>query len=316
MARPWQGQVEHIPLLSSSAYEPTCYLCPGNSRVGGAKNPNYRDVFSFSNDFPALLPNDNPSQEFVAMNDIIRAQTEKGICRVLCYSPRHDLTLASMDIPSIVRVIELWNDEYQTLSYHPSISHVMIFENKGEMMGTSNPHPHGQIWATSHIPSLAYQQLEAQQRYFENHKDLLLGAYLKWELVQDERIVCSNDEWVALVPFWAEWPFEVMIIPRQPVRSIPNLSSSQREAWAAVQKEVLTRYDRLFGVSFPYSMGIYQEPISARRYEGCLMHQIFMPPLLRSATVRKFMVGYELCAESQRDVTPEAAAQRLREVGH
>jgi UDPglucose--hexose-1-phosphate uridylyltransferase len=219
-----------------------------------------------------------------------------------------------MDIPSIAKVIQLWKEEYQTLSYHPSISHVMIFENKGEMMGTSNPHPHGQVWATSYIPSLALQQLEAQQRYFEAHRDFLLLDYLRWEEVQEERIICSNDEWVALVPFWAEWPFEVMVIPRTPIRSTAQLSSSQHQAWAVIQKEVLTRYDTLFGVSFPYSMGIYQEPISARVYDGSLMHQVFLPPLLRSAKVRKFMVGFELCAESQRDLTPEAAAQRLREI--
>lgn len=314
MARPWQGQIEHVPAHSSSPYEPECYLCPGNARAGGVRNPDYRDVFSFQNDFPALMPDNIPDDEVTAMNDIIRAHTEKGICRVLCYSPRHDLTLASMDIPSIIRVIEMWKEEYQTLSYRPDISHVMIFENKGEMMGTSNPHPHGQVWATSHIPSLVLPQLEAQQRYFDIHKDYLLEDYLRWEEVQEERIVCANDDWVALVPFWAEWPFEIMIVPRNPIRSTLQLSSSQQEAWAVIQKEVLTRYDTLFGVSFPYSMGIYQEPIGSRSFDGCLMYQVFLPPLLRSATVRKFMVGYELCAESQRDVTPEAAAQRLREI--
>jgi UDPglucose--hexose-1-phosphate uridylyltransferase len=219
-----------------------------------------------------------------------------------------------MDVPSIMRVIELWKEEYLGLAAHPAISHVMIFENKGEMMGTSNPHPHGQVWATSHIPSFAIQQLEAQQLYYNSHKDFLLEDYLRWEQVQEDRIVCSNDEWLALVPFWAEWPFEVIIIPRVPIRSILQLSSSQQEAWASIQKEVLTRYDKLFGVSFPYSMGIYQEPTSGRIYDGCLMHQVFFPPLLRSATVRKFMVGFELCGEPQRDVTPEGAAQRLREV--
>jgi UDPglucose--hexose-1-phosphate uridylyltransferase len=271
-------------------------------------------VFAFQNDFSALLPNDIPVEEFSGVNGVIKAQTEKGMCRVLCYSPRHDLTLADMEVSAIGRVIQLWKEEYQTLAYHPSVSHVMIFENKGEMMGTSNPHPHGQVWGTAHIPSLALQQLEAQQRYFAVHRDFLLEDYLRWELVQEERIVCSNEEWVALVPFWAEWPFEIMVLPRHPIRSMIHLSSSQQDAWASIQKDLLSRYDKLFGVSFPYSMGIYQEPVSATPFHGCLMHQVFLPPLLRSATVRKFMVGYELCAESQRDLTPEAAAQRLREV--
>lgn len=314
MARPWQGQTEHIAQPSAVSYEPTCYLCPGNARAGGAQNPDYKDVFAFQNDFSALLPNDIPVEEFSGVNGVIKAQTEKGICRVLCYSPRHDLTLADMDISAIGRVIQLWKEEYQTLAYHPSVSHVMIFENKGEMMGTSNPHPHGQVWATAHIPSLALQQLEAQQRYFAVHKDFLLQDYLRWELVQGDRIVCSNEEWIALVPFWAEWPFEVMVIPRHPIRSMIHLASAQQEGWASIQKDLLSRFDKLFGVSFPYSMGIYQEAVSATPFDGCLMHQVFLPPLLRSATVRKFMVGYELCAESQRDLTPEAAAQRLREV--
>jgi UDPglucose--hexose-1-phosphate uridylyltransferase len=314
MARPWQGYVEPTRPPNSLPYDPTCYLCPTNSRAGGARNPDYRDVFSFQNDFPALLPSGESTDGFTAMNGIIRANPEQGICRVLCYSPRHDLTMADMDGSSIMRVIDLWREEYQTLLYHPAISHVMIFENKGEIMGTSNPHPHGQVWATSHIPSLALQRLESQQVYFSTHHDFLLGDYLRWEMVQDERIVSRNEEWVALVPFWAEWPFEIMVLPRASIRSLSQLTSSQKEGWAALLKEVLTRYDRLFGVSFPYSMGIYQEPISALKYDGCLLHQVFLPPLLRSATVRKFMVGYELCAESQRDVTPEMAAQRLREV--
>ncbi len=314
LTRPWQGQIEEVPTLNSATHDRACYLCPGNSRAGGIKNPNYRDVFVFQNDYSALLLDDIPPAEFSDLNEIIQARTERGTCRVLCYSARHDLTLATMDLSAIMRVIDLWKEEYGTLSMDADIAHVMIFENKGEMMGTSNPHPHGQIWATAHIPSFALEQLEAQQRYFTAHRESLLSDYLRWEQAQESRIVCSNEEWLAVVPFWAEWPFEVMILPRLAIRSIAQLSSSQRETWAMILKEVLTRYDKLFGVSFPYSMGIYQEPSSGPVYNGCLMYQVFFPPLLRSSTVRKFMVGYEMCGEPQRDITPEKAAERLREM--
>jgi UDPglucose--hexose-1-phosphate uridylyltransferase len=247
------------------------------------------------------------------VNGLIRSESAKGICRVLCFSPRHDLTLTDMEIPEIKQVLEAWRGEYETLGNDESISHVMIFENKGEMMGTSNPHPHCQIWATSDIPTIPLQELKAQNQYYAAHSRPLLMDYLTWELEQRERIVTENSHWVALVPYWAAWPFEVMVLPRRDAGSIPDLSQDEIYSWAQLLKDLLGRYDNLFGVSFPYSMGIFQRPTKHERSPGFVMHQTFMPPLLRSARVRKFMVGFELCAEAQRDLTPELAATSLRE---
>lgn len=313
MSRPWQGRVEVVREPQRLAYDSKCYLCPGNARTGGVLNPVYTDVFAFSNDFPALLPDSSPFLEMSAANGIIKAQGEHGVCRVLCFSPRHDLTMADMDILAIRRVIQLWRDEYITLREHPSVSHVMTFENKGELMGTSNPHPHGQIWATSYIPTIPQRELDSQNEYFASHTSVMLSDYLTWELEQGKRIVTLNDEWVALVPFWAQWPFEVLVVPRHVVRSVAELNESQIDSWAALLQELLIRFDNIFHVSFPYSMGLFQEPTKGIESPGFMVHQVFLPPLLRSATVKKFMVGFELCAESQRDLTPEVAAGVLRD---
>lgn len=313
MSRPWQGKIEVLREPQRESYDSKCYLCPGNARTGGVLNPVYTDVFAFSNDFPALLPDSSPFLEMSAVNGVIKAQGEHGLCRVLCFSPRHDLTMADMDVPAIDRVIQLWRDEYLTLREHPSVSHVMTFENKGELMGTSNPHPHGQIWATSYIPTIPQKEIDSQKEYWAGHSTPLLSDYLAWELEQGKRIVISNDEWVALVPFWAQWPYEILVLPRMPIRSVCELTDSQRISWATLLQELLIRFDNIFHVSFPYSMGLFQEPIKGAESPGFVLHQVFLPPLLRSATVKKFMVGFELCAEPQRDLTPEVAAGILRD---
>ena len=310
--RPWSGAVEKVPRESRPEYDPGCYLCPRNERKGGARNPDYRDVFVFDNDFPALYP-DPTVGDAASSPDFIRATPEEGRCRVVCFSPRHDLTLPEMETSAVSRVIDTWALEYQALMEHPETAHVMIFENKGEMMGCSNPHPHGQIWASKFIPNIPLASLHSQQEHFKAHGSELLREYLDWELLEKERLVCRNEHWSAVVPFWAEWPFETMILPGRPVRTIGELDKGEREAWAALMRELLIRYDNLFETSFPYSMGVYQAPKGCVAKPGFCLHQVFIPPLLRSASIRKFMVGFELTAETQRDITAETAAGRLRE---
>lgn len=313
--RPWQGKVESTGNAGRPKFDPKCYLCPGNQRASGAVTPKYQNTFVFENDFPALLHGEDGSEPQNECNGIIRSMPEKGLCRVICFSPRHDLTLAEMEVEAIRKVVDLWIDQYCDLRELDFISHVMIFENKGELMGCSNPHPHGQIWSTEHIPTLAGKKIDSQLAYCNSHGSSLLMDYLKWELQTKERVVAENDSFVALVPFWATWPFETMILPRREVTSTDALDESERSAWAAILKELTVRYDNLFETSFPYSMGITQKPTDGREYPGVVFHQSFYPPLLRSAVVRKFLVGYEMSGESQRDITPEQAAGRLRECG-
>jgi UDPglucose--hexose-1-phosphate uridylyltransferase len=277
------------------------------------RNPAYKDVFAFTNDFAALLPEGLGTEEQAACRGLVRLKGEGGVCRVVCFSPRHDLTLADMDIAAIERVICLWRDEYDALAREPIIEYVLTFENKGEIMGASNPHPHGQIWATSYIPTIPTREIGAQVDHFKAHGEFLLHEYMVWEISEQERIVSINEEWVALVPFWASWPFEVAILPRQLLTSTLDLYPQQIASWASILQEVLRRYDGLFGVPFPYSMGLYQHPTKGERLPGVSLYQAFYPPLLRSASVRKFMVGFELSAELQRDITPEFAAAKLRE---
>lgn len=313
-ARPWQGAVEKVAPLSRPSYDGGCYLCPGNTRHGGAVNPPYSGVFVFQNDFAALLPDGGNSEPSIsAVRGVVRAESEGGICRVICFSPRHDLTLPQMSLAEIGAVISVWAEQYAELGSRPEIGHVMIFENKGEIMGCSNPHPHGQIWATATIPTLARRGAEAQRRFFGQHGTSLLGEYLAWELSEGVRVVEANEAWVAVVPFWATWPFEILLMPKRVVATVGELTSDERQAWARILKNVLSRYDRLFDCSFPYSMGLYQVPPNGEDWPGFTLHQVFYPPLLRSATVKKFMVGYEMCAEAQRDLTPEQAAERLRQ---
>ncbi|MFW6286998.1 MAG: UDP-glucose--hexose-1-phosphate uridylyltransferase [Candidatus Sumerlaeota bacterium] len=313
--RPWQGQVEDTPPDDRPQYDPKCYLCPGNTRTSGAENPKYESTFVFDNDFAALLPPDKPqAAEYQDANGLIYAREERGLCRVICFSPRHDLTLPRMEVAAIRKVVDLWAEQYEDLGSKDFIRHVQIIENKGAMMGCSNPHPHGQIWANESLPYLAGKKTDNQERYYQSHGTYMLSDYLDWEIKQEERIVLKNEHFVWLVPFWAVWPFETCILPRRAVSSILELDDEERSAWAELLKQAMTHYDNLFNCTFPYSMGISQKPTDQDSHEGVVLHQVFFPPLLRSATVRKFQVGYEMSAEPQRDITAEQAATRLRDL--
>lgn len=315
--RPWQGQVEPPPPEALPAYDPTCYLCPGNERAGGLRNPDYSGTFVFDNDFAALLA-DVPPGEYSAGGEeghpLLQARAERGICRVVCFSPRHDLTLAKLDLPTLRAVVDTWAEQTEELAARPDIAAVQVFENRGAMMGASNPHPHGQIWAIGSVPLQHARERASQAAYHARTGRTLLGDYLALELERGERLVCANDHFVALVPFWAVWPFETMLIARRPAGSLPELNSAERDGLADILKQLTSRYDALFQVSFPYSMGFHQRPCDGGADPGWHLHAHFYPPLLRSATVRKFMVGFELLGEPQRDITPEQAAERLRAV--
>ncbi|MGC9197620.1 MAG: UDP-glucose--hexose-1-phosphate uridylyltransferase [Acidobacteriaceae bacterium] len=312
-ARPWQGQTEDPAQTNSPTYDPTCYLCPGNTRAGGHRTPEYTGVYVFENDF-AALKTDSPEAAFdLNHSGLLRAQTEYGICRVLCFDPRHDLTLATMELPSIRRVVEMWADQAKELSADPRIQYVQIFENRGAMMGSSNPHPHGQIWATEHIPNEPALELSAQLAYLQDHQQQLLSAYLAMELAEGERVVAENESWAALVPFWATWPFELLLLPRQSAARIEDLTPAQRDGLAEILQRVTRGYNQVFNTPFPYSMGLHPAPADGEPHPEWLLHLHFYPPLLRSATVRKFMVGFELLGSPQRDITPESAADRIRQ---
>jgi len=311
LARPWQGQVEAPDPTRLPAYDRDCYLCPGNPRSGGARNPAYASTFAFDNDFPALRPEPEPDAPY---GDELRvARVESGRCRVVCFSPRHDLDLGRMDPAAIRAVVDCWAAEVTALGSDPAIGHVQVFENRGGAMGCSNPHPHGQIWATRNVPSLPARSLAAQLRYQRQHGSDLLGDYLERERRDSDRLVCQNEDWVALVPFWAVWPFETLLLPRRRLADLPSLSNDERDALADILKRLHTRYDNLFQCPFPYSMGWRGRPTDGEGHAYARLHAIYAPPLLRSATVRKFLVGYELAAEPQRDLTPEQAAALLRE---
>jgi UDPglucose--hexose-1-phosphate uridylyltransferase len=311
--RPWQGQTEDTAKPPSLAYDPTCYLCPGNTRAGGHQTPQYTGTYVFENDFAALKPDVPEANLNVANAGLLRAQTERGICRVLCFDPRHDLTLATMEPAAIRRVVEMWAAQAAELGARPEIQYVQIFENRGAMMGASNPHPHGQIWATEHIPNEPALELIAQQAYLAEHNQQLLSAYLQLERLQQERIVAENEAWAALVPFWAVWPFELLLLPKQHASRVEELNSAQREGLAEILKQVTSGYNRVFDTPFPYSMGLHPAPADGADHPEWLLHLHFYPPLLRSATVRKFMVGFELLGSPQRDITPESAADTLRQ---
>jgi UDPglucose--hexose-1-phosphate uridylyltransferase len=310
--RPWQGQVEPAASAVSPGYDPSCYLCPGNSRAGGHKNPRYTSTFVFDNDFAALRPN-TPPGEF-RENDLLLAQSEAGRCRVVCFSPRHDLTLARMSVPEIRTVVDTWCDEFSNLSTQPNVRAIQIFENRGAMMGCSNPHPHGQIWINQHVPDELAREVATQENYFREHNSSLLEDYLSLELQKQERLVCSNEYFAAVVPFWAVWPYETLLISRRGVASLTDLHDSERTSLAEILHQIVVRYDNLFKTSFPYTMGFHQHPIDGSPSPGFHLHAHFYPPLLRSATIRKFMVGYEMLAMPQRDISPELAAQRLRDL--
>jgi UDPglucose--hexose-1-phosphate uridylyltransferase len=315
--RPWLGQVERPPQEERPAYDPTCYLCPGNERAGGRRNPPYEGIFVFDNDFAALLP-DTPlaSTETTARShSLLQSESARGTCRVICFSPRHDLTLPEMSLVDIRSVIDVWAQQTSELGQY--YQWVQVFENKGAMMGSSNPHPHGQIWALDALPNEPAQENAHQQAYFTQEQRPLLLDYASLEVERQERLVVINEHWLIVVPYWAVWPFETMVLPRRHVLRLPDLDDAQRDALANILKRLLIKYDNLFQTSFPYSMGWHGAPFAPQHHqetsvEHWQLHAHFYPPLLRSATVKKFMVGYELLAEAQRDLTPEQAAERLR----
>jgi UDPglucose--hexose-1-phosphate uridylyltransferase len=308
--RPWQGQVEKENIAHLPEYDPSCYLCPGNTRAGGKINPKYTDTFLFTNDFSSLLP--NTPHGTINENDLLIAEAEQGICKVICFSPRHDLSVPEMTIESIRKVIEVWVREYHDLGKLDYINSVQIFENKGSMMGCSNPHPHCQIWAQRSIPVEPEKEQKQLSAYFHQHGRTLLNDYLQLEISKEIRIICSNDSFVSLVPFWACWPFETLIISRRPVPSLRSLTDLEKTDLASIYRQITIRYDNLFQTSFPYSMGFHQAPTDGTDHPEWHLHMHFYPPLLRSATVKKFMVGYELLANPQRDFTAEQSAERLK----
>jgi UDPglucose--hexose-1-phosphate uridylyltransferase len=312
--RPWQGQMERTTPSKAVAYDPACYLCPGNERAGGARNPSYSTTFVFTNDFAALKPDTPAARGDGSGRGLLLSESEAGTCRVVCFSPRHDLTLARMTIEDIVLVVDVWADQYAQLGSQSLISHVEIFENRGEMMGCSNPHPHCQIWANQTIPNEPRKEQLSQLAYAEQHRLCLLCDYLQLELKSGQRVVCENAHFAALVPFWAIWPFEILLLSKEHARDLVSLDTAKRSALAEILKRITTRYDNLFEVAFPYSMGFHQAPTDGKAHPEWHLHAHYYPPLLRSANVRKFMVGYEMLATPQRDITPESAAGRLRKV--
>jgi UDPglucose--hexose-1-phosphate uridylyltransferase len=309
-ARPWQGQIERVSDPDVPAHDPACYLCPRSHRAGAGVNPDYPSTFVFDNDFPALQPSTPAGED--RESDLFVARAEPGRCRVVCFSPRHDLTLSRMPREAIRTVVDVWIDESRALGADPAINYVEIFENRGAAMGASNPHPHGQIWATATVPNEPAREQESLAAYLAGHGRCLLCEYLAVERSRGERIVFENEAFTVLVPFWAVWPFETLVLSRRHAATIDDLRPAERDTLADALKRLTTRYDNLFETPFPYSMGFHQRPSDGSAHEEAHLHAHFYPPLLRSATVRKFMVGFELLGTAQRDLTPEDAALRLR----
>ena len=307
--RPWQGQEEAAPPPVSMPHDPDCYLCAGNTRMNGQTNPDYKGTFVFDNDFAALTT-DAPDERFE--DGLMVAEGESGACRVVCFSPRHDATLAQMSVEEIERVVETMMHQYIDLGSRPDINQVQIFENRGAVMGCSQPHPHGQIWASRHLTNEMIKESQTQLTHYLKHGRPLLLDYLDQELRAEERLLFENANFVVLVPWWAVWPFETMILPKWPIRSMDEMTSQERLTLAEALSFVTIRYDNLFKTSFPYSMGFHQKPTDGEAHPEWVMHAHFYPPLLRSATVKKFMVGFEMLGTPQRDLTPEQAAERLR----
>lgn len=318
--RPWLGQVEKAPPEALPAYDPDCYLCPGNPRAGDQRNPPYTSTFVFDNDFPALLSTipdgfPDPTAPEVAVHEsdaLFTAQPETGICRVVCFSPRHDLSLPELSQTEVEAVVRTWIEQSIDLGQHKPMNYVQIFENRGAMMGASNPHPHSQIWASSYIPNEPAKELATQTEYLHHHNTCLLCDYLIAEQENGERLVARNECFTALVPFWAIWPFEILLISHRHLATLPELNPNEVSALADILRAITTDYDNLFEISFPYSMGFHQAPLDHSPHPEWHLHAHYYPPLLRSATVRKFMVGYEMLGMPQRDLTPETAAERLR----
>lgn len=310
--RPWQGKQENIAKPIPLTYNATCYLCAGNVRANGIQNDQYQDTFVFDNDFAAITSQIEPD-EVTFDSELFRHESVSGRCRVICFSPDHSLTLASMPVEKIVKVVNTWQKEYQELGSLEEINYVQIFENKGEIMGCSNPHPHGQIWASNIIPDEPLKEHQSQKRYYDQHQRTLLSDYIKAELINKERVLFENDEFVVLIPYWAIWPYETMIAPKRALQHINQLDNKMVKSYAEAIKMLCAGYDLLFDVSFPYSSGIHQQPTDGKHYPEWHFHMHFYPPLLRSATVKKFMVGYEMFANPQRDLTPEQSAAMMKE---
>ena len=309
--RPWQGQNEEVSTEIRPAHDESCYLCARNTRINGEVNPDYKDAFVFTNDF-AALQNDSPS--FTVNDGLFKAQSETGICKVICFSPDHSKSLADMAVEDIQKVVYAWQKEYTELGAKENINYVQIFENKGAVMGCSNPHPHGQIWSQSTLPNEVDKKDQQQRAYFEKNKSSLLGDYLQQELEAKERIIFENDDFVVLIPFWAVWPFEAMIAPKKAMINILELSETGAKNYAEAISVITQLYDKLFNTSFPYSSGIHQAPTDGQENDHWHWHMSFYPPLLRSASVKKFMVGYEMFGSPQRDITAEFAAKKLRDL--
>jgi UDPglucose--hexose-1-phosphate uridylyltransferase len=307
--RPWQGKIEEKALDTGMKYDPSCYLCPGNERAGGIKNPQYKDIFIFVNDFSALL-GDIP--DFANDDLLLKAKSERGICKVICFSPEHNLTLALMKNENIKKVIDAWINEYIQIGNIDYINYVQIFENHGAMMGCSNPHPHCQIWANETIPVIPYKEDINQKEYMNKHNTCLLCDYIEKEKTLNERIIFENDSFIVLIPFWAVWPFETMVLPKSHLESIDLMNEKQKNDYADAIRLIGIKYDNIFRINFPYSMGIHQKPTNKESHGHWHFHMHYYPPLLRSATIQKFMVGYELMANPQRDITPEKSALILK----
>ena len=307
--RPWQGKLEPRPIDNQPPYDPACYLCPRNSRAGAVVNPDYLSTFVFDNDYAALLPAVEEAKLEEA--DLLIASTECGLCRVGCFSPRHDSTIPQMTVEEIRLVIEMWVDQYHELGVLPWVNHVQVFENRGAMMGASNPHPHCQIWANAHLTNQSSREEASLDKYASKHDSCLLCDYLQLERSRQKRIVCENSSFAVVVPFWAVWPFETLLISKRHLGAMPDLNDAERNHLADIMKQLTTRYDNLFEISFPYSMGFHQRPTDDQPHSECHFHAHYYPPLLRSATIQKFMVGYEMLGTPQRDITPESAAAQL-----
>ena len=309
--RPWQGQNETVSNEKRATYDESCYLCAGNTRINGEVNPKYEDVFIFTNDF-AALQKDSP--DFSVEDGLLLAKSEKGICKVICFSPDHSKSLADMAPNEIQKVVLAWQKEYKELGSNELINYVQIFENKGAVMGCSNPHPHGQIWSQSTLPNEVVKKNTQQLNYFNKNNSSLLGDYLVQELEKNERIIFQNDAFVVLIPFWAIWPFETMIVPKKHQSNILDMTEKEAFLYAEAISVLTKAYDKIFNTSFPYSSGIHQAPTNGEDNSHWHWHMSFYPPLLRSAIVKKFMVGYEMFGSPQRDITAEKAAQMIREL--
>jgi len=326
--RPWLGQIEKKEEENIPSYDPKCFLCPGNKRAAdGQINPRYEHTFVFENDFSALLsPSqtlqfdhitttpDSRSGQSTLKDQLMMHQSVNGVCRVVCFSPKHSLTLAEMDLSDIIRVVETWTEQYEDLGKLEYIHYVQIFENKGAMMGCSNPHPHCQIWASSHIPQEPSRELECMSAYLKRHNSCMLCDYANLEHLQKERVICENQNFLAVVPYWALWPYEVLVLSKIHLENLSQFSERHRRDLADVIKNITCRYDNLFQTSFPYSMGIHQSPTDGKEHKECHFHMHFYPPLLRSATIKKHMVGYEMLGEPQRDITAEQSASKLNDL--